>query len=313
MPAAPVKMIAIDVDGTLLGPDGQVSPRNCAALKAAQAAGIQIVIATGRRHIYALKVLSSIGLAPSTVLVSSNGAVVRQMDSTLIERTLMPLDSALWLCGLLDEFRNALVITFDKVDANGEEERGALVIEEIEISHRSIDRWMLANEPYIAQVCPIEDSLRGDPPIQMMVTGSVERMRRAEALMSAHSGVRALGDPRPGGVISLNRTEYPERDLSIVDILPIDCAKGAALARLAAAAGIDRSEIMAIGDNWNDLSMLEFAGHPVLMGNAPEDLLIQAGARGWTVTATHHQDGVAKVIESILRTHFASQGLLVSA
>ncbi len=156
-------MIAIDVDGTLLGPDGQVSPRNCAALRAVQDAGIQIVIVTGRRHIYALKVLGSIGLAPSTVLVSSNGAVVRQMDSTLIERTLMPLDSALWLCGLLDEFRNALVITFDKVDANGEEQRGALVIEEIEISHRSIDRWMLANEPYIAQVCPIEDSLRGRP------------------------------------------------------------------------------------------------------------------------------------------------------
>jgi len=144
----------------------------------------------------------------------------------------------------------------------------------------------------------------------MMVTGSVERMRRAEALMSAHSGVRAVGDPRPGGVISLNRTEYPERDLSIVDILPIGCAKGAALARLAAAAGIDRMEIMAIGDNWNDLSMLELAGHPVLMGNAPEDLHIQARTLGWTVTATHHQDGVAEAIESVLHNRVTQPDLL---
>jgi HAD superfamily hydrolase (TIGR01484 family) len=313
MATSPVKMIAIDVDGTLLGPDGQISQRNSAALKAAQAAGIQIVIATGRRHVYALKVLHEIELASATVLISSNGAVVRQFDGTLVERTLMPLEVARWLCRLLDEFRNALVITFDKVDANGEEQRGALVIEEIANLSRSIDRWMIANEPYIAHVCPIEDSLQDDSPIQMMLTGSVERMRRAEAVMSAHPSVRAVGDLRTDGLISLNRTEYPERDLSIVDILPVGCAKGAAIARLAAAAGIDRSEIMAIGDNWNDLSMLELAGHPVLMGNAPEDLLVQAQAQGWTTAATHHQDGVAQVIESVLRAQLYEPGLLVTA
>lgn len=306
-------MIAIDVDGTLLGPDGQVSARNCAALKAAQAAGIQIVIATGRRHVYALKVIDSIDLAPSTLLVSSNGAVVRCFDSTLVERTLMSRETATWLCGLLDEFRDALVITFDKVDARGDEQRGALVVEEIANLHRSIDRWMIANEPYIAHVRPIENSLHQDAPIQMMVTGSVERMRRAEAVLGSHPGVRAVGDSRPEGLISLSRTEYPERDLSIVDILPIECSKGAAIARIAAAAEIQPTEIMAIGDNWNDLSMLEFAGHPVLMANAPDDLQAQARALGWTITLTHHEDGVAAAVESILRSQAVEPALVTSA
>lgn len=297
---APVKLIAIDVDGTLLGPDGQVSARNRDALHAAQAAGIKLAIATGRRHTYALKVLRALDLDPSTLLISSNGAVVRWFDSTLVERTLMPLEAATWLCGLLDEYRNALVITFDKLDPSGEEQRGALVVEEIEDLHVSIGRWMIANEPYIAHIRPIEDSLLDDAPIQMMLTGSIERMRRAEATLSAHPSVRAVGDPGGEGVISLNRTEYPKRDLSILDILPFGCAKGAAIARVAAKAGIQPGEIMAIGDNWNDLSMLEVAGHPVLMGNAPEDLLAQAVRLGWTITSGHDADGVAEAIESVL-------------
>ena len=105
--------------------------------------------------------------------------------------------------------------------------------------------------------------------------------------------------------ISLNRTEYPERDLSIVDILPAGCAKGAALLRLASAHNIAASEIMAIGDNWNDLSMLEIAGHPVLMGNAPEDLKQIAAQRNWHVTSHHLEDGVAAAIEAILLTEAA--------
>lgn len=299
---SPIKMIAIDLDGTLLGSDTQVSRRNLAALRAAQAAGITVAIATGRRHSYALKVLRPLALDGDTLLVSSNGAVVRTFASELIERTHMETPVARWLCGHLAEFRNALVITFDKVGLDGEDTRGALVVEELEDLHASIDQWMIANAPYIAHIRPIEDSLDADPPIQMMLCGSVERMRRAEARMVAHPWIAAVGDthagvPDPEIKISLNRTEYPERDLSIVDILPAGCAKGAALLRLAAARGIQPSEIMAIGDNWNDLSMLEISGWPVLMGNASEDLKRMAAERKWHVTGHHLEDGVADAIE----------------
>lgn len=293
---AEVRMIALDLDGTLLGSDGKVSEGNLAALLAAEDAGITVAVATGRRHCYALKVLRGLGLHPETILVSSNGAVVRDFSSRLIERTLMPTETALWLCGHLGEFRNALVITFDKVGVDGEDTRGALVVEELEELHGSIGRWMEANGPYIEHVRPIEDALRGDSPIQMMLCGTVERMRRAEARMLEDEGVVAVGDLREGGRISLNRTEYPARDLSIVDILPAGCSKGAALLRLAAARGVEAAELMAIGDNWNDLSMLEIAGFPVIMANAPDDLTAQAAARGWVMTGAHGADGVAEAI-----------------
>jgi len=100
--------------------------------------------------------------------------------------------------------------------------------------------------------------------------------------------------------LTLHRTEYPARDLSILDILPSGCSKGAAILSLAATRNIDPAGIMAIGDNWNDVSMLEIAGAAVLMDNAPEDLKALARDRGWHIGASHHHDGVAEAIEAAL-------------
>ena len=301
-------MIAVDLDGTLLSHEGRIGPRNRAALLAAEAAGIVVVIATGRRHTYALKVLDDAGLAPGTLLVSSNGAVVRRFNGELLERTFMQPGAALWLCGVLGDLRNALVFTFDRIGPDGDDEPGTLVVEELTELHASIDRWMIANAPYILHVQPIELALSGDAPIQAMLTGGIERMRRAEALLLSHPQVAPVGEERPGAWIALNRTEYPERDLSLVDILPAGCSKGAALLRLAAERGIAPAEIMAIGDNWNDISMLEIAGHPVLMGNAPDDLKRMAAERGWHIAAPHDLEGVADTLEDVLAAVEAATG-----
>ena len=310
MDALAVRMIALDLDGTLLGADGRVGRRNVEALRAAEAAGLTVVIATGRRHYYAMKVLRGLGLSEDTVVVSSNGAVVRTFGSRLMERTQMQPGSARWLTGKLDEFRNALVVTFDKVREDGEDVRGSLVVEELAELHSSIAKWMVANEPYMLHVKPIEGCLKDEDeaPIQMMLCGTIERMRRAEAVLLAFPEVAAVGEQRAGGLIALNRTEYLERDLSLLDILPAGCSKGAALLRLAGSLGMEAEAMMAIGDNWNDLSMLEVAGHPVLMGNAPADLLAMAAAQGWHVTAPHDQDGVAEAVESRSGLLTASQG-----
>lgn len=304
-----VRMIAIDVDGTLLGAEGKVSARNKAALWAADRAGIHVVIATGRRHSYAMKVLKSLDLPNSTVLVSSNGTVTRTIGARLIDRRFLSLKTSLWLCGHLEEFRNALVVTFDMVQPDGEDARGALVVEELEDLHGSIGKWMEANAPYIERSVPIEDALlranaAGNAPIQMMVCGTIERMRRAEVRLLEHAGVFSAGVSAPElldrAEVALSRTEYPERDLSLLDILPAGCSKGVALGRLAASLGIEADEMMAIGDNWNDLSMLETAGWPVLMGNAPEDLKHVAQTKGWTIGGHHLEDGVADAIDELL-------------
>lgn len=307
-----VRMIAVDMDGTLLGVDGKVSARNLAAMKAAEQAGIEVVVATGRRHCYAMRQLRGLGLNDTNALVSSNGAVTRTVGATLIERTLLAAPTALWLCTHMDKFRNALVVTFDKVGPDGEDERGALVVEHLEELHDSIGKWMAANEPYIAHIVPIERALPGgggdihEAPIQMMLCGTIEHMRRAEARLLEHPGVSAVGanlqeHAKPNGEVALHRTEYPERDLSIVDILPAGCSKGAALVRLAARRGIRMDQMLAIGDNWNDVSMLEVAGRAILMENAPEDLKQQATTKGWTIGGRHDEDGVAIVIEAILQ------------
>ncbi|MEO6982318.1 MAG: HAD family hydrolase [Edaphobacter sp.] len=307
-----MRMIAVDMDGTLVGADGRVSARNLAALKTAERAGVEIVVATGRRHCFAMRVLRELGLREEGVLISSNGTVTRTVGAKLLERTLLPVATARRLCGHVEEFRNALVMTFDRMGPDGEDVRGALVVERMEELTASIGRWMTANEPYIAHVDPIEGALEGEAPIQMMLCGTMERMRRAEARLLELPGVSAVGASTVGvtaveattriwgAEAALHRTEYSERDLSIVDILPAGCSKGAALLRLAAKRGVAAEEIVAIGDNWNDLSMLEVAGQAVLMGNAPEDLAAVAKERGWMLAARHDEDGVARAIEALL-------------
>jgi hydroxymethylpyrimidine pyrophosphatase-like HAD family hydrolase len=312
-------MIAVDMDGTLLGLNGRVSAENLAALQAAEQAGIEVVVATGRRHCYAMRILRDLGLDAENALVSSNGTVTRTVgtgtDGTrLIERRLLARETALWLCGHLEEFRNALVITFDSVQTDGEDARGALVVEELAELHGSIGKWMVANEPYIEHVRPIERALEadGEAPIQMMLCGTIERMRRAEARLLEDARVFAPGisaaERAAGAEITLSRTEYPERDLSLVDILPAGCSKGAALLRLAAERGIRPAEMMAIGDNWNDLSMLEIAGRAVLMENAPTELKALAVERGWVVGGHHDRNGVARAIAEVLEQDGAAAG-----
>ena len=321
MPAAAhnnsIRLIAIDLDGTLLGDDGRVSPRNLAALHAAHARGVQLAIATGRRHSFAMRVLRPLGLHHDSILISSNGTITRTLGasgaesipSQLLARTHLPHATALWLCAHIrgggdQDFRNALVLTFDRTQPDGEDSRGALVVERLDHLTASISRWMAANEPYLTQVTPIERALAdpSDPPIQAMLCGTLERMARAEARLLEHPGVVVSGHASESAPheLTLHRTEYPARDLSILDILPAGCSKGAALLSLARARDIEPAQVLAIGDNWNDVSMLQAAGRAVLMLNAPEDLKVLARASGWRIAPSNRDDGVAHAIDSAL-------------
>jgi hydroxymethylpyrimidine pyrophosphatase-like HAD family hydrolase len=314
-----IRLIAIDLDGTLLGDDGRVSPRNLAVLHAAHSRGIQLAVATGRRHSFAMRVLRPLGLHHNSILISSNGTITRTLGasgaesipSQLLARTHLPHATAVWLCAHIrgqgdQDFRNALVLTFDRTQPDGEDSRGALVVERLDHLTASISRWMAANEPYLVQVTPIERALAdpSDPPIQAMLCGTLQRMARAEARLLEHPGVVVSGHASESGPheLTLHRTEYPARDLSILDILPAGCSKGAALLTLARARSIDPAEVLAIGDNWNDVSMLQAAGRAVLMDNAPEDLKTIARDSGWRIAPSNRDDGVAATIESALTT-----------
>jgi len=139
---------------------------------------------------------------------------------------------------------------------------------------------------YIEFVIPLEDALVSDP-VQAMFCGTMSRMSHA---------LLALEGAGMDDSITVLRTEYPARDLSMIDVLRSGCSKGHALQRWAAHRGYRREEVMAIGDNHNDVEMLEFAGHPVIMGNACAELL----GRGWTVTRGNDACGIAAAVEMAL-------------
>ncbi|HXS75476.1 MAG TPA: HAD-IIB family hydrolase [Terracidiphilus sp.] len=282
----PVRLVAIDMDGTLLPTFSQtISPRNAQALRAAQRAGVTVAIATGRRTAYTAPLLEGLGLRADMPLITSNGAVTRTLGGDPVDRSHLQARVARELCGLLRPF-GTLVFTFDMVG------RGELILEDFEQAHQRIALWVEANRDAIEIVSPLQDALGdGNDPIQGMVTGGVERMRQAEKALKASSW---------SNFCEAVRTEYPARDLSIVDLLPPGVSKGWALERLAARLGIDRKETMAIGDNWNDVNMLEWAGQAVLMGNAAQDLRTLAKTNGWKQAPPNDQDGVAVTLEMAL-------------
>jgi hydroxymethylpyrimidine pyrophosphatase-like HAD family hydrolase len=190
------------------------------------------------------------------------------------------------LCGLLRPF-GSVVFTFDRPG------RGELVLEDLEQAHGRIALWVEANRNSIEVVKPLEEALLdGDDPIQGMVAGSLVRMRDAE---------RALLASEWAAECDCVCTEYPARDLSILDLLPEGVNKGWALAELATRLGIDRRESMAIGDNWNDLGMFEWAAQAVVMANAAPELRALAKTSGWKQTPSNDQDGVAVALEAALK------------
>lgn len=270
-----IRLLATDIDGTLLNPQFQISEGDLAALRRAHAAGIEIVLVTGRRHTFALPIAQQLGF--DLWLISSNGAVTRSLNGETFHRDMMPADTCRQLCGSMQVFRGNTVLTFDK------ETKGAIVLEHMDELGASIRRWLEKNMEFIEFVIPIEKSLITDP-VQAMFCGSMERMGAA---------LTAINSSRMEGKVTVLRTEYPARDLSMIDVLNAGCSKGHALERWARYRGYGREEVMAVGDNHNDVEMLEFAGHPVIMGNACEELR----ARGWRITRGNHDCGVAGAVE----------------
>ncbi len=275
----PIRLIAVDIDGTLLNASFQVSAANLHALRAAHERGIEIAQVTGRRHNFALPIADSLGF--STPLISSNGAITRLSDGTLFHRDLLPAETAREMVCHMSAFRGNTVLTFDR------EGRGGLVVETTELLNVAIRRWMEKNSEYLDVVRPLEDAVT-EAPVQVTFCGEIARMREAQqALMNSGFWER----------ITVLRTQYEERDLCIVDVLNHGCSKGHALRRWAEHRAIGRQQVMAIGDNYNDIEMLEFAGVPVIMANACDELK----QNGWMVTLGNNQDGVAHAVEAVLR------------
>lgn len=285
----PIRAVAVDIDGTLTDPNFQVSARNLAALRAAHHSGVKIILATGRRHDYAMPIAQEIGVP--LLLISSNGALVRSSEGETLYTDRLPAETARKLVRHMDDYRGHAVLTFDRpANVHG---NNSLVLETADELNKTVSRWLEVNRPYIKFVSPLEDALQEEDPLQAMYCGRVARMEEAQLRL------------RQAGFldeITILKTQYDYRDLCILDILTHNCSKGHALRRWAELEGISREQIMAIGDNYNDLEMLEFAGLAFVMGNASEELK----QNGWRVTGSNAENGVAQALEKILGLDFSS-------
>src|SRR5437868_2194770 len=204
----PIRLIAVDIDGTLIDSTLDIPTGNLQALRRSHDAGIEVVLVTGRRHRFAMPVAQQLGF--EFCLISSNGAITRSTAGDLFHADMLPRDVARRLCEHMIEFSGCTVLTFDK------ETRGAIVVERTDELGSHIQRWIDKNRMYIEEVVPITTALVCDP-VQAMFCGTIERMKPAEL---------RLNDGTFEGRISLSKTQYDYRDLCILDVLKHGCSKG---------------------------------------------------------------------------------------
>jgi Cof subfamily protein (haloacid dehalogenase superfamily) len=272
-----IRLLALDIDGTLLDSHGEIPNANVDAIARAIEAGVRVSLATGRRYDFARPVFDQLRPGP-LALILSNGAVVKTREGKTELRHLLPADVARDVLARVPEHRPSAAVVFDRP------REGQIVYEAIEWDHPRHHRFFSANRPFLSDIAPLEAALTEDP-IQVMFTGGCAEMREVYRRLSRVSGRFAVA-----------LTEYLHRDFSLVDVVRAGCSKGSALRELAGRHGIAAHEVMAIGDNHNDLPMLEYAGTPVLMANASDELK----ARGWTETGTNDEAGVAAAIEAFV-------------
>jgi len=276
-----IRLLSLDIDGTILDSHGQLPPANREAIRLAIEAGVEVALATGRRFDFARPIIEA--LPRPLTLILSNGAVVKRDDGTTEMRHLLPREVARYVLVSTPAPGDTAALVFDRPLA------GQVVFERIDWDHPRHRPFFEANRRFLAEQQPLEDALTEDP-IQVMFTGRCVEMR---VLFDRLRGEAA--DPAaPDFTVAL--TEYLHRDFSLVDITRAGCTKGSTLSAWAAAKGYSRDEVMAIGDNLNDLEMLEFAGRPVVMGNALDELK----TRGWPLTTTNDEAGVARAIETFI-------------
>jgi 5-amino-6-(5-phospho-D-ribitylamino)uracil phosphatase len=267
-----IRLIGIDVDGTLLDSDGRMPDANRDAIHDVVAAGVHVALVTGRSYPFARPVAAI--LPASISMIVSNGAVERGTDGSTLARRLLDRAVARQVLSAVREYRDAAALIFDR-DTDRQ-----VIFETMDWEHPGRQRYWSRNNSHIAKSVPLEDALTEDP-IQVMFNGAVSHMRPlAERLRRGASDYSVL------------MTEYVHRDFTLVDVTAPEATKGRALAWRAEQLGLTPDEVMAIGDNFNDLEMLEFAGCPVVMGNAVDELK----TRGWAVTGHQNDAGLAEAI-----------------
>jgi Cof subfamily protein (haloacid dehalogenase superfamily) len=274
-----IRLLAIDIDGTLLDSRGRLPDVHRDALVGAAAAGVEVALVTGRSYHFTLPVVELLPI-PLTLIVN-NGAVVKRKDGATELRHVLPREAARRVLDETRHLEDSVALVFDRPDER------QIVFERMDWTHPNRRGYYEKNKAFIAATpSPLRDVLTEDP-IQVMFNGSVEPMRGL---------VEALRAMPIADQFSVAITEYVPRDFSLVDINAAGCSKGTTLAAWVHRRGWTPAEVAAIGDNLNDVEMLDFAGTAYVMGNATDALK----SRGYRATGTNDEGGLATAIRNCL-------------
>jgi len=283
-----ISLLALDLDGTLLDSHGRVSERNLNAIEKARAKGVRVALVTGRRFRDSRPVALELGL--DIPLISHNGALTKHAE-TLETVAVLPLP----LAAAREALRIGRDAGADPLLSDDHEGLGVLIYDHLSGDNVAVHRYIAwakrlhgdeEGRNAVRQVDSLENYLDHEP-IHLAFSGRCQAMDQLGALI----------DSELGSSVKVLSTKYLEQDFTLLDVVNPAASKGAGVAAAAAEIGVSAEEIMAIGDNYNDLEMLLFAGAGVVMANAPQSLREIPGLHP---TASNSEDGVALAIEKFI-------------
>ncbi len=282
-----IRLLALDLDGTLLNSSGTISEGNRSALDQARANGVRVALVTGRRFRDARPIALELGL--DVPLIAHNGALTKHAE-TLETVAALPLP----LVAARTALKVGRAAGADALLSDDHDGLGVLVYDHLRGDNRAVQAYVAwarrihgdEGKEAVRQVHSLEEYLDHDP-VHLAFSGSCDEMQALEELLlkELESEVRIFF------------TTYPRRDFALVDVVHPQASKGVGVAAAAAELGISRDEVMAIGDNLNDLEMLHYAGTSVVMENAEPSL---HEIESFFYTSTNDEDGVARAIERFI-------------
>ncbi len=260
------KLIAIDIDDTLLNEEGHITPATKEALYAAMERGVTVTLATGRMYASARKIADMLDL--NVPLITYQGALVKNSrdEAVLYERT-VPQDAAQYVFRYAEQNGYHLQAYHDDT----------LYAKEDNEKVREYSR--ISNIPY--SIDPDFSEMASKPQTKLLVIDDPQKLDEV-----SREWKRAIGGQAH---ITKSRPHY-------LEVTHPEATKGHALRFLAAHVGCDISQVIAIGDSWNDREMIEAAGLGVAMGNAVDSLKAIADY----VTRSNNEEGVRHVIEKFV-------------
>ena len=281
----PFRLVAVDVDATLLRRDGTISPRTRRALGEAIENGLTLAIATGRRRRSAQPILERLALPH--YLVASQGAVVWRNDE-IVAHAHLPRESARGALEIIESLGMQAVMF-----ANAAQPETIWVAGDWRANER-LATYAQRNRELIKDI--VDEALEHDP-IQIVVMDSMERLERLNEALTGHAPPPPSVDP-PAQDAPLWRVIFSKSQFTTggaIEVVGPGTSKAAALESVCELIACTSHEVIAFGDQVNDLEMLAFAGLGVCMANGTPD----AKAAADRVCPSNDEDGIAVTLEEL--------------